>query len=70
MIQSFSDEEGPSSGQQQSAHMDELKIMLGLLETGFGQVHKVALGSFYPSRISTSSVLLSFLYLLQTPSVD
>jgi hypothetical protein len=46
------------------------KTLTVLLESSFTSAHKVALGSFYPARIYTSNVLLSFLYCLQTPSVD
>lgn len=50
--------------------VDDAKAMIGLIETGLGQIHKIAFGSLYPARITTSNVLATFLYYLQTPSVD
>lgn len=47
-----------------------MRGLLSLIETNPQQMHKMNLTSVYPARIPTSSVLLSFLYLMQTPQVD
>lgn len=47
-----------------------MRTFLSLIESNFSQMHKIALGSFYPARISTSSVILTFLFFMQTPQVD
>ena len=62
----FDNEEEKGDGFFMSTNtiLDEVKTLLSLLEANFNQVHKISFGSFYPARMATSNVLLSFLYYL------
>ena len=47
--------------------MEETEALIALTETNFNQMHKMAFSTFYPARLWTSNVLLSFLFYLQEP---
>lgn len=55
-------EEGDGFSMSTNTILDEVKTLLSLLEANFNQVHKISFGSFYPARMATSNVLLSFMY--------
>lgn len=44
--------------------MEETEALIGLTETNFNQMHKITFSTFYPARLWTSNVLLSFLFYL------
>ena len=46
---------------------EEATALIALTETNFNQMHKIAFSTFYPARLWTSNVLLSFLFYLQWP---
>ena len=45
--------------------MDESAALIALTETNFNQMHKITFSTFYPARLWTSNVLLSFIFYLQ-----
>lgn len=47
--------------------MDESQALIALTETNFNQMHKITFSTFYPARLWTSNVLLSFIFYLQEP---
>lgn len=47
--------------------MEEAEALIALTETNFNQMHKITFSTFYPARLWTSNVLLSFLFYLQEP---
>jgi hypothetical protein len=58
------DEERFSSGQLTTNTLDEIRSLVQLVHSNFNQEHKLPFGKFYPFRIWTSNVLLSFIYYL------
>ena len=44
--------------------MEEAEALIALTETNFNEMHKIKFSTFYPARLWTSNVLLSFLFYL------
>ena len=47
--------------------MEEAETLIALTETNFNQMHKITFSNFYPARLWTSNIILSFLYYVQEP---
>lgn len=47
--------------------MEEALALIAITETNFNTMHKITFSTFYPARLWTSNVLLSFLFYLQEP---
>lgn len=47
--------------------MEEAAALIAHTETNFNHMHKISFSTFYPARLWTSNILMSFLFYLQEP---